>query len=106
MGSSTVSLRRVPAGIRWDRVGRVALLCVLCGLVLLYVGPARSYWHTLGQAKQKRAEVQRLEREHSYLEARRRALAQPGELEREARKLGYVKPGERAYVIEGLPRGR
>ena len=91
------------ARIRWDRVGRVALLCVLVGIVLLYVGPARSYWTTVGHAKEKHAEVQRLEREHDRLKARQKALTEPETLEREARKLGYVKPGEKAYVIEDLP---
>jgi cell division protein FtsB len=90
--------------IRWDRVGRVALLCVLAGLVLLYIGPARSYLAALGQAKARRAEVATLQREHDRLERLRHALVRPGVLEAEARRLGYVKPGERAYIVEGLPR--
>jgi len=90
--------------IRWDRVGRVALLCVLVGLLLLYIGPARSYVSALGQAREKRSEVRALEAEHKDLEARRRALNRPAVLEAEARKLGYVKPGERPYVVEGLPK--
>jgi cell division protein FtsB len=89
--------------VRWDRVGRAALLCVLVGIVGLYVGPARSYWTTRGEAKAKSAEVSRLEHEHARLQARRKALTQPATLEHEARKLGYVMPGEKAYVIEDLP---
>ena len=89
--------------IRWDRMGRVALLCVLVGIVALYVGPARSYFTALGDSKAKKAEVERLEREHARLKARKKALTQPETLEREARRLGYVKPGEKAYVIEDLP---
>jgi cell division protein FtsB len=84
--------------IRWDRVGRVALLCVLVVVVGLYIGPARSYWSARGEAKEKREQVQRLE-------ARRKALTTPATLEAEARKLGYVMPGEKAYVIEDLPAG-
>ncbi len=91
--------------IRWDRVGRVALLCVLVAIVLLYIGPARSYWTARGEAERKNAEVTRLEREHARLKERRKALTQPQTLEAEARKLGYVKPGEQAYVIEDLPSG-
>ena len=86
-------------------MGRVALLCVLVGIVALYVGPARSYWTALGDSKTKSAEVKRLQREHDRLQARKRALSQPDTLEREARKLGYVLPGEKAYVIEDLPSG-
>jgi len=91
--------------IRWDRVGRVALLCVLVAIVGLYIGPARSYWNARGEAKEKRQEVQRLEAEHARLEARRKALTTPATLESEARKLGYVMPGEKAYVVEDLPPG-
>ena len=91
--------------IRWDRVGRVALLCVLVGLAFLYIKPASSYFAARGQAKARTAEVHALERERDQLLARRRALKRPAVLEREARRLGYVKPGERAYIVRGLPKG-
>lgn len=91
--------------IRWDRVGRLALLCVLVGLVLLYVRPAVGYVATMRQSSAQRAQVASLEREQRRLDARRRSLRRPGTLEREARKLGYVKAGEKAYVIEDLPAG-
>ena len=94
---------RLPA-IRWDRVGRCALLAVFAGIVLLYLGPARSLLAAWGQSKARSGEVRALQREHDHLEARKRALEKPGVMEQEARRLGYVKPGERAYVIRGLPR--
>ncbi|MEA2322596.1 MAG: hypothetical protein QOD81_2446 [Solirubrobacteraceae bacterium] len=100
---------RVLAGgataIRWDRVSRVALLVVLLVLVFLYAGPARSYWDARQEAKQRRGEVAALKRENDRLRARRDALRNPSALEREARRLGMVKPGERPYVIEHLPKG-
>ena len=89
--------------IRWDRVGRVALLLVLVGVVVLYVNPLRDWWSTLNEAEARRGEVQRLRDEHRVLEARRDQLRDPAALEREARRFGMVRPGERAYVIEGLP---
>jgi hypothetical protein len=92
-------------GIRWDRVGRIGLLVVLVGILGLYVGPARSYFSTRGEAGVKRAEVQRLQRENVRLRQRRAALRSPKALEREARRLGMVRPGERAYVVRGLPKG-
>jgi cell division protein FtsB len=101
------SARRTPvrlSAIRWDRVGRVALLGVLFGLLLLYIGPARSYVQALGQAKARQAEVRALEVEHRRLESRRVALTKPGVIEAEARRLGYVKPGERPYIVEDLPK--
>jgi cell division protein FtsB len=94
------------AAIRWDRVSRVALLIVLLVLVYLYAGPARSYWDTVRQAEQRRAEVATLKRENARLRARRDSLRSASALEREARRLGMVKPGERPYVVSNLPKGR
>jgi cell division protein FtsB len=92
-------------GIRWDRVSRVGLLVVLVGIMGLYIGPAHSYLSTKREAKAKRAEVHRLQSENANLRARRDALRSPKALEREARRLGMVRPGERAYVVKGLPKG-
>jgi cell division protein FtsB len=91
------------AGVRWDRVGRVALLVVLGGVLLLYAGPARSYWQTWRESKTKHSEVRRLEAEHERLLARRRELREPASLMREARRLGMVRRGERAFVVQDLP---
>jgi cell division protein FtsB len=92
-------------GIRWDRLSRVALLVVLVGIVGLYVGPARSYWSTVQEAKHRRAEVAQLKRENAKLRAKRAALRSTSSLEREARRLGMVRPGEKAYVVKHLPKG-
>jgi cell division protein FtsB len=92
-------------GIRWDRVSRVALLVVLVGILFLYVGPARSYWSTVQEAKHRRAEVSTLKRENAKLRAHRDALRSPAALEREARRLGMVRSGERSYVVKHLPKG-
>jgi cell division protein FtsB len=104
-GVPPVPSLRGARGIRWDRVSRVALLIVLLGLLFLYVGPARSYWSTVQEAKHRRAEVARLKRENTKLRARRDALRNPAALEREARRLGMVRQGERSYVVKHLPRG-
>jgi cell division protein FtsB len=93
---------RAAARIRWDRLGRVALLLVLVGVIALYVNPLRSYLSTWSEAKHRRAEVAELQRENQRLRARKAELRNKRALEREARRLGMVKPGERAYVVEGL----
>jgi cell division protein FtsB len=96
--------RIAAARFRWDRLGRIALLCVL-GLVLyLYIGPTRSWISTWQEAKHRRAEVAELQARNRALRARRDELRRPSALEREARKLGMVKAGERAYVVTGLPK--
>ena len=90
--------------IRWDRLGRWALLGVL-GLVLyLYIGPATNWVSTWREAGQKREEVAKLRVENDRLRERRDALKRRSSLEREARRLGMVRAGERMYVVEGLPK--
>jgi cell division protein FtsB len=96
---------RVGSSIRWDRVGRVVLLVVLLGITSLYIGPLHSYWSTRQQAAAKHNEVQQLLRENVRLKERRAALRTKGTLEKEARKLGMVRPGERPYSVSGLPKG-
>jgi cell division protein FtsB len=90
--------------IRWDRLGRWALLFVLALVIYLYIGPARSWVSTWREARQKREEVATLRAENDRLRARRADLRRESALEREARRLGMVKAGERAYIIEGLPK--
>ncbi len=89
--------------IRWDRLGRWALIAVLAFVVYLYIGPAASWVSAYKEAGRKRAEVAALKAENQRLKERRRALRDPTALEREARRLGMVKAGEKSYVIEDLP---
>ncbi len=89
--------------IRWDRLGRWALIAVLAFVLYLYVGPAVSWVSTYREAGQKRAELAVLKERNAQLEARRRELPDRRALEREARRLGMVRVGERSYVIENLP---
>ena len=91
-------------GIRWDRVGRWALIGVFALVLYLYVGPAVSWVQAYREAGRQREQVAQLRAEHAKLQERKRALTAPGALEREARKLGMVRAGERAYIVEGLPR--
>ena len=105
MATASHAARRRPArgGVRWDRVGRVALLLVLGLILLLYLGPARSFYSTWQESHSKRDQVRGLTAENARLNARRRALGDPRTLEAEARKLGMVRPTERAFVVKGLP---
>jgi cell division protein FtsB len=89
-----------PSRIRWDRVGRWALICVFAFVIYLYIGPARSWVTAYGEAKRKRADVAHLRAENERLRARKHELVRSGAVEIEARKLGMVKGGERLYVVE------
>ena len=90
--------------IRWDRLGRWALIAVFAFVLYLYIGPAATWVSTYNEAKRKREEVAALKAENQRLRERRKELRDPASLEREARRLGMVKAGEKSYVIEGLPR--
>jgi len=90
--------------IRWDRLGRWALLFVLALVLYLYIGPTKNWVSTWREAGQKREEVATLRAENERLRVRRDALRRQSSLEREARRLGMVKAGERMYIVEGLPK--
>jgi len=91
------------SGIRWDRVGRIALLTTLIVIVLSYASPARQWIKQSGTDRHQKQELSQLTAERKKLRSRLRALRDPGALEREARRLGMVRVGERSYVIENLP---
>jgi cell division protein FtsB len=91
------------SGIRWDRVGRVALLTTLGVIMLLYVSPAIHWLEQSRTAGEQRSELRELIATNRQLQRRVRELRSPGALEREARRLGMIRQGERSYVIENLP---
>jgi cell division protein FtsB len=90
--------------IRWDRLGRWALIGVFALVLYLYIGPAVSWVKAYREAARQRAQVAALRAENLRLRERRRELRLPSSLERQARELGMVKAGERAYIVTGLPR--
>jgi cell division protein FtsB len=85
--------------IRWDRVGRWALIGVFAFVLYLYIGPARTWVSTYAEAKRKRDEVAAMRAQNERLRARKAELQRPGAVELEARRLGMVKAGEKLYVI-------
>lgn len=92
-----------PARVRWDRIGRVAMLFVLSVLLYLYISPARSLVGAIAESGRRQADVAALTRANLQLRAERDSLGTPVALEREARSLGLVRPGEKEFVIFGLP---
>jgi|SRR5919197_6607182 cell division protein FtsB len=91
-------------GVRWDRLARLSLLIVLGVVVLSYLGPATDYIKAWRLARETRAEVQQLHQDNERLRARTKTLASRQQVELEARKIGMARPGERVYVVHGLPR--
>ena len=60
--------------IRWDRLGRWALLGVFAFVLVLYVGPAARWVSTYRQAKHERAQVAALQAQNRTLRAREHSL--------------------------------
>jgi cell division protein FtsB len=89
--------------IRWDRLGRIGLLVVLLVVVGLYVKQGLSLLATRAQAEQQSSIVRGLAQQNAQLTRARDALNDPLTIERDARALGMVYPGERPYAVTGLP---
>ena len=107
MASYAAPRRRVrqrvgPSRVRWDRVGRVALVLVLFGVLVSYLNPVVNLLDAWRDSKAGEERLVELKQETASLEQQVRDASSPMTLEREARKLGMVKPGERAYVVRGF----
>ncbi|HEX3872536.1 MAG TPA: septum formation initiator family protein [Solirubrobacteraceae bacterium] len=79
------------------------MLFVLLVLLYLYISPVRSLVSAIHESAAQRAEVAGLVRTTNRLRAERTALKSTRSLELDARKQGLVKPGEKEFVIFGLP---
>lgn len=105
-GARRPAVRRRPAGaggIRWDRVGRLALIAMLGVIVLLYISPVKHWIKQSGTQQHQQQRLDGLEQENARLEGRLRYLKRPDSIDREARRLGMVKSGERAFVLPRAP---
>jgi cell division protein FtsB len=85
-------------------VGRVGLLIVLAVVMGLYIQQGLSYLGTRSQAEQQLGVVHRLVQDNARLSQQQKSLGDPATIERNARVLGMVRPGEHPYVITGLPK--
>jgi cell division protein FtsB len=95
--------RRVgPSRIRWDRVGRIALVLVLFGVLVSYLNPLVNLVEAWQGSKSSEQQLTQLKQEQTQLRGQLREVSSPATLEREARRLGMVEPGEHAYVLHGL----
>jgi cell division protein FtsB len=84
--------------VRWLAVGALALVA------LLYYRPLRAYVDTRHDVARRTGEVRALRTANRVLDRRVSAATAGAAVARQARRLGYVKPGERPYVVEDLPK--
>jgi hypothetical protein len=73
---------------------------------LLYYRPLRSWIETHRVLDARRAQVHALQVEKQSLERRLALSTSAAELAREARRLGYVRPGERLFIVKGIDQWR
>ncbi len=71
-------------------------------MAFLYYRPLASYVETRGQLSERRAEVVSLRAEKIRLERRLELSTSVVALGREARRIGYVRPGERLFIVKGI----
>ena len=84
---------------------RPTRLLAFGGLVLvalLYWQPIHTYLHTERLLRGTEADVSRLQTQKQQLELRIATVGTGQELVREARQLGFVKPGERLFIVKGI----
>ena len=85
---------------RWFALGLAILLA------LLYYRPVRAYMDTQHTLKTRTSEVRALDTRKRQLEERLAEIQSGKTLVRGARRLGLVKPGERLFIVRGIPAWR
>jgi hypothetical protein len=93
------------------RIGRRRLrllwFVAIAGIaVYLYYRPIASYLETRNELTTTRSDVESLRLVKGELQLRLVNSTSVGSIEREARRIGYVKPGERLFVVKGIPAWR
>jgi len=82
--------------LRWLAIGAV------CLIAFLYYRPLRTYLETRHELSVRTAEVQVLRARRNALEKRFEISTSDAALAREARRLAYVRPGERLFIVKGI----
>jgi cell division protein FtsB len=89
-----------PIARRWFAVGAL----VLVGL--LYYRPLHDYLDARAQRTVRAAAVQQLQEKRASLQRRVRRASSLAVLVREARLLGYTRPGEHLFLVKDIPQWR
>jgi cell division protein FtsB len=71
--------------------------------VYLYYRPIASYLETRNDLAARRAEVETLRIARAQLESRLVTSTSLEATRREARRIGFVRPGEQLFVVKGIP---
>jgi cell division protein FtsB len=87
---------RSSLALRWLGVAAFVVIAVS------YVHPLRSYRAAQERVAERKAELAGLDRQSARLEQRLARSNKDAFIEREARRLGLVRPGERLFIVKGV----
>jgi cell division protein FtsB len=91
--------RRPPAAT----IARRWLAVLLIGLIgYAYYHPLRSWIAARHELSARSAEVKRLSEQRRELQQRLQLSSSSNALEHEARRLGYIRPGEHLFIVKGI----
>jgi cell division protein FtsB len=82
--------------MRWLALAAIGLVA------LLYARPLQSYLGAKHELAQRADEVKTLKQQRRQLQHRLARSTTPEALAREARRLGFVRPGERLFIVKGV----
>jgi cell division protein FtsB len=88
--------------VKWDRVGRIALVLVLFAVAYSYLNPAIDLFQTYRSTTAAKAEFHELLKENKRLHRAIQSSDEPAVVARAARKQGMVAEGETPFVLHGL----
>jgi cell division protein FtsB len=94
--------RRGASRIKWDRVGRIALVLVLFAVAYSYLNPAIDLVKTYRSTTAAKAEFHTLLHENKRLHRQVQSSDEPAVVEQTARRQGLVAAGETPFVLHGL----
>ncbi len=77
-------------------------VAVVVVTAFLYYRPLSTYLDTRHQLAERRAEVAELRGDKVRLERRLERTTSTRALEREARRIGLVRPGEQLFIVKGI----
>jgi cell division protein FtsB len=114
-GRSATAPRRRPAArkrrpaarsgasrVKWDRIGRIALVVVLAAVLYSYLNPAIEFVKTYTATTAAKAQLHELQHENTRLHNRVQSAADPIVVDRKARGQGMISEGETPIVVRGL----
>jgi cell division protein FtsB len=94
--------RSGPSRIKWDRVGRIALVLVLFAVAYSYLNPAIDLFKTYQSTTAAKAEFHQLLRENKRLHHAVQSSDTPAVVEQAARRQGMIAEGETPFVLHGV----